>query len=302
MCIARRLMVIFSLIFSAHSYAMEIKHELGSQHFDTPPKKIVALDWSLAETVLSLGLPLEGVADARGYRQWVEKPRLTSSVIDVGSRREPNLELLTRLKPDVILISQSMASAYLRLNKIAPVLVYSIYNKNKHPLLAAKNVTRSLGKLFAKPDQAERVIQQTNHHLTVNGQKLKAQHIDPALLFVRFISDKTLRIHGQGSLAQATIAKMGLHNAWQASTNFWGFSTVGIEKLAEHQNAELMMFGPQSPSLQRQLNQSPLWQAMAFYRHHQLYALAPIWTFGGLIAAQRFSDHITQELIAHHAN
>ena len=302
MCIAHRFLLICSLMVSASAGAIDIQHELGNQHFATTPKKVVALDWSLAETVLSLGVPLQGVADARGYRQWVVKPQLASTTIDVGSRQEPNLELLTRLKPDVILISQAMASAYLRLNKIAPVLVYSIYNKDKHPLQAAQQVTRSLGRLLNKQAQAERVIQQTNHHFKANAEKLHDHKINPELLFVRFISDKTLRIHGQGSLAQATIAKMGLHNAWQESTNFWGFSTVGIEKLAEHQEAKLMIFGPQSPAIERQLNQSPLWQAMAFYRQQALYPLPPIWTFGGLIAAQRFSDQITQELIAHHAN
>ena len=302
MLIARRLFVTCCLLLSTGSFAIDIHHQLGTTHFEQTPHKVIALDWALAETVLSLDMPLAGVADAKGYRKWVVTPKLPTSAIDVGSRREPNLESITRLKPDVILINQSMASAYSRLSKIAPVVVYSFYNQHKHPLQAAEAVTRSLGKLFGHEKQAQAVIEQTEQHILRNGERLRKRHISPPLLFARFINDKTLRIHGKGSLAQATIEKMGLHNAWQESTNSWGFSTVGIEQLAKHQNAKLMIFGPQSESVDHQLKQSPLWQAMAFYHQQNRYSLPPIWTFGGLIAAQRFSDHITQELISHDKN
>lgn len=124
----------FNAIAIENAHALEIKHEMGSASFDATPKKVVALDWALTETVLSLGVELQGVADAQGYQQWVVKPELNSNVTDVGSRREPNLELLTELKPDVILISEHMAAAYHQLNKIAPVLVYSIYSKKSSRL------------------------------------------------------------------------------------------------------------------------------------------------------------------------
>ncbi|MFA0173102.1 ABC transporter substrate-binding protein, partial [Vibrio splendidus] len=114
--------------------------------------------WALTETVLSLGVELQGVADAQGYQQWVVKPALNADVTDVGSRREPNLELLTELKPDVILISEHMAAAYHQLNKIAPVLVYSVYSKKKQPLESATSVTLSLGKLFNKAQRAQQVL------------------------------------------------------------------------------------------------------------------------------------------------
>ena len=92
----------FNALAIKSAHALEITHEMGIISFDTTPKKVVALDWALTETVLSLGVELEGIADAKGYQQWVVKPELNSNVTDVGSRREPNLELLTELKPDVL--------------------------------------------------------------------------------------------------------------------------------------------------------------------------------------------------------
>ncbi|MEZ9059019.1 ABC transporter substrate-binding protein [Vibrio pelagius] len=283
--------------FSLNAHALDVTHEMGTTSFETTPTKIVALDWALSETVLSLGVDLEGIADAEGYKQWVVKPQLNEQAVDVGSRREPNLELLTKLQPDVILISKHMAAAYEPLNKIAPVLVFSIYSEKKQPLESAKSVTRSLGQLFEREKQAQQVISQTEQRLLANGEQVHAAgNSTQPLLFTRFINDKTLRIHSEGSLAQDTIHAMGLKNDWNEQTNPWGFSTTGIEKIAEHQTANVMVFGPLTDDERNQLTRSPLWQAMAFTRTDSVYELPAIWTFGGLIAAQRFSDHITAQL------
>lgn len=291
---------IITLLLSAlsiNAHALELTHEMGTANFETTPTKVIALDWVLSETVLSLGVELEGIADAQGYQQWVAVPELNDQAVDVGSRREPNLELLTKLQPDVILMSKHMAAAYEQLNRIAPVLVYSIYSEEKQPLESAKSVTRSLGQLFDREKQAQEIIAQTEQRLHANGERVHATGNDEKpLLFTRFINDKTLRIHSEGSLAQDTIHAMGLKNDWNELTNLWGFSTAGIEKIAEHQTANVMIFGPLTDDERNQLTLSPLWQAMAFTRSDSVYELPAIWTFGGLIAAQRFSDHITQQL------
>ncbi|NOH36445.1 ABC transporter substrate-binding protein [Vibrio chagasii] len=300
----KKFMALLSVLFVFNAYALEsphaleITHEMGTASFEATPKKVVALDWVLSETVLSLGVELEGIADAKGYQQWVVKPELNQGVTDVGSRREPNLELLTKLKPDVILISEHMAAAYHQLNKIAPVLVYSVYSQKKQPIESATAITLSLGKLFDQEQRAQQIIADTKQRLHDNGEKIQAAgNSDKPLIFARFINDKTLRIHSQGSLAQATIQAMGLKNDWQEPTNLWGFSTTGVVRLAEHQQTNVMLFGPLTENEKNQLTQSALWQAMEFTRTDSVYELPSIWTFGGLIAAQRFSDHITELLI-----
>ncbi|MCE7535914.1 iron-siderophore ABC transporter substrate-binding protein [Aliivibrio fischeri] len=289
--------LIMLVLYAMPAQTAEIKHELGITEITRVPQKIVVLDWVLAETVLSLGVEPLGVADAKGYRSWVMTPKLPSNVLDVGSRREPNLELLTELNPDVILISQHMSAMYEKLNTIAPTLVYTVYSNEKTPLIAAKDITIQLGRLLDKEHQALQLIDQTEKKLIENGDKIRhLQQQEKPLLFVRFINDKTVRIHSEGSLAQSTINVMGLTNAWHEPTNLWGFTTAGIEKLAQYQQANVLIFGPLKEEDKVKLTQSALWQAMAFTRSDSVYELPSIWTFGGLISAQRFSNHITQQL------
>lgn len=63
------------------------------------PRRIVALEWLPVELLLALGITPYGIADIPNYKLWVNEPPLPESVIDVGLRTEPNLELLTEMKP-----------------------------------------------------------------------------------------------------------------------------------------------------------------------------------------------------------
>src|SRR5690606_7973612 len=68
-----------------------------------PARRIVALDWGLAETLIAIGQPPVGVPETRTYADWVISPALPTGTADVGLRVEPNLEILQQLAPDLIL-------------------------------------------------------------------------------------------------------------------------------------------------------------------------------------------------------
>ena len=69
------------------------------------PHRIVALEWLPVGLMMALGVTPYGVADIPNYNLWVNEPKLPDSVIDVGLRTEPNLELLTQMKYEHIMPS-----------------------------------------------------------------------------------------------------------------------------------------------------------------------------------------------------
>lgn len=85
------------------------------------PNRIVALEWLPVELLLALGIVPYGVADTINYRLWVSEPPLPDSVIDVGLRTEPNLELLTEMKPSFMVWSAGYGPSPEMLARIAPV-------------------------------------------------------------------------------------------------------------------------------------------------------------------------------------
>ncbi|MGB3760615.1 MAG: ABC transporter substrate-binding protein, partial [Rivularia sp. (in: cyanobacteria)] len=66
------------------------------------PSRVVALGWVYVEDLLALGIQPVGVADIEGYQKFVNiQPQLAASVVDVGTRAEPNLEAIAQLEPDL---------------------------------------------------------------------------------------------------------------------------------------------------------------------------------------------------------
>ncbi|MDA9557836.1 iron-siderophore ABC transporter substrate-binding protein [Vibrio sp.] len=306
-----RCIIFFTLLFFPflHISALEIIHEKGVSSFSGSPKKIVSLDWVLTETLLSLDVMPVGVTDVKGYQRWVASPVLTKDVVDVGSRSEPNIEVLNDLKPDVILLNKQRIHLYETLSRIAPVVVLTAFKDNRSPLDNAKHITRTLGLLLDKSEKAESVIRQTETKLKHNRDKIlkgrmtetdiaegTANAHQPPLLFVRFINDRTLRFHGQGSLAVDVADAMGFNNAWNGDTSEWGYTVNPIEAIAEYQHTHVMIFGPLSEKERQQLTGAPLWQVMAFSREDRVTELPAIWSFGGLISAQRLSDTFVQAM------
>ncbi|OEF23394.1 Fe(3+)-hydroxamate ABC transporter substrate-binding protein FhuD [Vibrio rumoiensis] len=294
----RFIMVMSLMMLSLSSHAQVFKHEMGEVDLPKTPVKVVALDWVLTEHLLALGVTPYGVADVKGYQGWVVEPALPESVISVGSRREPNLELLAQIKPDLIVMSDAMSPAYEKLNAIAPTMVLSVYTDAHQPLEAAKQQLLTLGKVLNRSAQAEKVIADFDQTIQTNKQALAAakQPASP-LLFIRFIGDKHIRVHGNQSLAGETISAMGLTNAWIQEGNTWGFSSTTIQQLAPLQNAQVFYFGPLSEDDNKVLTTNPIWNVMGFVREHRVHELPAVWTFGGVKAAQRLSELVTKQLL-----
>lgn len=76
--------------------------------------------WLPVELLLALGVTPYGVADVPNYKLWVSEPPLPDSVIDVGLRTEPNLELLTEMKPSFMVWSAGYGPSPEKLARIAP--------------------------------------------------------------------------------------------------------------------------------------------------------------------------------------
>ena len=110
------------------------------------PNRIVALEWLPVELLLALGIVPYGVADTINYRLWVSEPPLPDSVIDVGLRTEPNLELLTEMKPSFMVWSAGYGPSPEMLARIAPGRGFTSQRWQTKPLaMARKSLTEMAG-------------------------------------------------------------------------------------------------------------------------------------------------------------
>ncbi|WP_267963604.1 iron-siderophore ABC transporter substrate-binding protein [Testudinibacter sp. TR-2022] len=256
---------------------------------NSPDLKVATLDWTVAETLLALGQPPIAVGDAESYRTWVSVPELPPHTLDLGTRLQPNQELLAKLQPDRFINSAMFSN-------LTPILQHAdrrqqvdevnFYREGEiwQNQLAA---TRELAKLIAKPQRAESLIQQTEQLFAQLKTQLTSYQ-NRTLLLVQFIDSRHLRVYGENSLFGAAIRQMGFHNAWTAPVTLWGSTNIGINQLAEFKdNPRLIVIKPYPVNVPTALEHNTLWQHLPLSKDP--IVLPAIWTFGALPSAQRFA-------------
>lgn len=266
-----------------------------------PPQNLVprvaTVDWTLVETLLSIGVTPVAAAQIKDYQRWVMEPSLPEQVVDIGLRAQPNRELVASLKLDLILISPMFSAIEPTLSRIAPVHTLASYNPENDFWQNIVDTTRRVGELTGRSEEAEAVIER--HRLKIEQMKEEIGEGTPPLLVVQFIDDRHVRVYGEGSLYDMVIGRLGLQNAWRGATNMWGYTTVGIEELITQ--GYLVVVDPVPMSAEGVFDNNRLWQALPAVRHDRVLSLPAVWSFGALPSAVRFADELHRALIDEHA-
>lgn len=263
--------------------------------------RIVCLDDGLAETLLMLGVTPVAIADRQVWETWVVEPPLPPEIADVGTLLEPNLELLQQLKPDIILAMPYLDGIKPLLERVAPVTTIGLYTEAGQPYRRAVEATRQLARLVGKESEGEALIAATDAYFSEVRQQLAPLSAQP-IYVVSFMDPRNVRVYGKKSLFQEVFDRIGLSNAWTGETNYWGFSTVGIDGLATASDARLAYLEPLPEGAGGTLTESPVWNAMPFVRNRSIMRLPAVLMFGALPSATRFARVLASALSAEAAH
>jgi iron complex transport system substrate-binding protein len=260
-----------------------------------PRPRVVVLDWGLAATVLSLGVTPVGVPQTKLYRRWLKTPELPGSVTDVGLRLQPNLEVLWRLRPDIIVVIDQHEAIRERLERIAPTLALPVYTPSTQPLHRARVVTRRLGEVLDRPARATALIDRAEWVFAQTRSDLSGVDVPP-LYLADVLDARHIRLFGRRSLFGNVLDDLALANAWQGSTSYWGSVTVGPAKLAAVPEAGWVRVTSLDPAVRQKLGDSRLWQSLPFVQAGRMAALEPVLPFGALPSAMHFAAQIGSRL------
>jgi iron complex transport system substrate-binding protein len=146
-----------------------IEHAMGSTEIKGTPTRVVTLFQGATDVTVALGVQPVGVIES-----WAEQPvyeYLRESLKDVpivGVETQPNLEEVSKLKPDLIIASMTRhEKIYEQLSQIAPTLIID-------PLYAFKNTTNILGEALNKQAEAEQLINNWDKRVTDFKGKIQA--------------------------------------------------------------------------------------------------------------------------------
>ena len=264
---------------------------MGTLELETAPQRIVALEWSLVENVLALGVQPAGIADVDGYRTWVNVPlELSDDVVDVGQRLEPSMEAIAELEPDLILTSEERHEPiYEALADIAPTLMIpgDVPHDDVPPLEANFESFRLLAVALGRSDAAETIITEVRQTIDEGAAQIEeAGRAGESFVVVQaFTSENqpTMRIFTNESQIGQTLSELGLENAWQGEGETSGFDTATVEALVEVADANFFYIVQDTDNIfADQLAEDPIWTSLGFVQEERTYALGgDTWTFGG---------------------
>lgn len=297
--------VVSLLFFSNAAYPfVTINHDAGGHTFEKTPQRIVALTWSHTEILLTLGVTPVGVATVSGYRKWQSNnPPLPDGVVDVGHRGSPSLEAIAHLKPDLILgYNFRHLNQFERLNSIAPTMLYQQYPSAKDKEFRYFNqmlrITRDLGKLLNKSQQAESAIATMYATLNQAQQKITAQRLEgEAVVLGKFVGmGMGLRVFADNSLSADIANKLGLKNQWHYPLPGRDFSHIQLPQMLKLGNAHFIIFGDDSNETEG-MRASSIWPHLEFVQSQRFHRVDNSWGFGGPVSATILAQRISSALL-----
>ncbi|PZD97789.1 iron-siderophore ABC transporter substrate-binding protein [Paenibacillus sambharensis] len=273
----------------------------GEVKLDKPAERVVSLEWTYTEDLLAVGVQPVGHADIEGYKNWYDIPQeLSADVTDVGTRQEPNLELITSLAPDLIIVPDFRSAAnYEQLAAIAPTIVFGPYpaeDAGYDQYGEMESTFREIAKAVGKEAEAEEVLASMHESFAAAADKIKAAGKEghKVVLTQAWSTNNVpeFRLFTDNSLAAQILEKIGLENAWESDKfEVYGFSTNSVEALSKIEDASLLhMVQDEDNIFENQLKDNAVWNAYPFVKEGRVYALGgDTWPFGGPLAAEVFA-------------
>ncbi|KIX89926.1 iron citrate ABC transporter substrate-binding protein [Staphylococcus microti] len=195
---------------SSKGKAVEVKHDGGTTKIEKEPKKVVALEYSFVDALVALGVKPVGIADDGDKANIIDPIRdKVGDYKSVGDRKQPNLEVISQLKPDLIIADSNRHKGnYEQLSKIAPtILLPSLDSDYKQNLEAFKTI----GKALSKEDKADARLKEHKEKIEKYEKEItmdKDKKVLPAV-----ISQSGLLAHSDKSYVGQFLHELGFKEA-----------------------------------------------------------------------------------------
>ena len=264
------------------------------------PRRVIVLDWGLAELTLALGVVPVGMANTPGFRRTFTACPLPDSVVDLGLMFQPNMELMLALKPDLIVITPAHASMRGALERLAPTVTLGQFRASPTPYSGACEETLRLAHLFGREAQGEAAVAQSRHAIAQARARLDAlpEYASAGgapIYMARFVDESRLRVFGTHSLFGELLAQLGLRNAWGGAA---AAAMIGFDALDADSRATLVYVKPLPAMTATMMQTSRVWQAMPFVRTGRMSGMAEVPPEGGILSAAYFAHALVDALAA----
>ena len=289
----RVLSIFLTLILPGVSFAeIRVSDELGEVVLQTPPQKVVALEFSFVDALATLGVSPVGVADDGDATRVIEPIRAKlDEWTSLGSRSQPSLEVIASLDPDLIIADvERHAAVYEDLKRIAPTLILKSRGETYEDNLKA---VMKVAQVFDRQDvMAERI---EAHNATMDAYA--AQVVSDATVQFAVSSEKGVWLHSPRAYAGGVIARLGLNSPIPEETEQAYIQTT-LERLVQANPDYLLVGEYGDQTAVDTYKQNPLWSIMTAVKNDHYVETDPrLWSLNrGMISAEIMAGELVELL------
>lgn len=295
---ALTLLVLSSLMLAACSGQAEqsnektrtITHEAGKTKVPEQPKKVVALEFSFVDALDELGITPVGIAQENK----TDVSGLLGKDIEfteVGTRQQPNLEVISSLQPDLIIGDFNRHKGiYKQLQEIAPTIILKSRNATyEENIDSFKTIAEAVGKTKQMDDRL------ALHEERLQAAKKKVDPKDDRKVMVGVFRADSLTAHGETSFDGELLEKIGIENAVTKTAE--PTVTITLEQMVKW-DPDVIFMAEADPKLLKEWKDNPLWNQITAVKNGEVYEVnRDLWTrYRGLDAAEQIVDEAIQLL------
>ncbi|MCM3540356.1 ABC transporter substrate-binding protein [Priestia endophytica] len=268
-----------------------VQHELGKTEITGTPKRVVTLELSFVDSLNALGVEPVGIADDN-KKDMIEK--LVDKKMDytsVGTREQPNLEVISSLQPDLIIAdAQRHKAIYKELQQIAPTVVLksreSTYEENL-------DAFTTIAKAMNKEEQGKKRLEEHKH--TMKDLKEKLADNEKATVLPAVVRDTSFQAHTSSSYDGQLLEQLGFKNPIDTKD---AYAQMNLEQLSKIDPDILILANNEGKLLTDEWKDNPLWKDLKAVKNNQVYNVdRDLWTrFRGIISAENIGKDMNKLL------
>lgn len=271
-----------------------IQHDMGETSITGTPERIVVLDTISFSILLDLGIQPVGVHRWEPYsvqtvNAWEEYfPGIAqrwSDAVNVGVIEEVNLEVVSQLKPDLIIAHQASMGNYEELSKIAPTILFDLAPPEGSGLDNLENVERATMRIadaLNRHDDGVAIMERFHAKVDEAETKLEAAGLKgKKFVFVQAYGDFPMEIRLWTSISKPSLIlqEMGMVDVTSGSSDLQasgrGAVDTGLEALAslDGPDVHFIYFPTRGDPVTTVWQDNPVWNSLSFVQDGRVYAL-----------------------------
>ncbi|MCY9187506.1 ABC transporter substrate-binding protein [Bacillus mojavensis] len=268
-----------------------IQHEDGKTTVTGTPKRVVVLELSFLDAVYNLGITPVGIADDN-KKDMIQK--LVGSSIDytsVGTRSEPNLEVISSLNPDLIIAdAERHKNIYKQLKQIAPTVELKSREATYDETMDSfKTISKALNK------EKEGKEKLADHTKVINGLKAELPKDEDRSIVLGVARADSFQLHTSSSYDGEIFSMLGFTHAVKSDN---AYQEVSLEQLSKIDPDILFISANEGKTIVDEWKKNPLWKNLKAVKNGQIYdADRDIWTrFRGIKSSETSAKDVLKKV------